>query len=253
MGETHRLLADFRAGGWTGVRLGRGNVVYVGDRDVDAETQARSISVVSGDRVSGSDSHRVEAVRLPESQLGGAIMTITNPKVAVDAAPSPSPTATPAPLAGGRPGIPERIGQVEAWVAARAARFSLPLLRVALGVVFIWFGALKVAGATPVADLVAGTVPWLDRAWFVPALGAVEVLLGVALLVGRLLPFVCVVLTAHLCGTFLVLVMEPDLAFQHANPLLLTTIGEFVVKNVVLISAALVLASKLRASSVEAS
>jgi putative oxidoreductase len=43
-------------------------------------------------------------------------------------------------------------------------------------------------------------------------------------------------------------VMEPELAFQNANPLLLTTIGEFVVKNVVLISAALVLASKLRAS-----
>jgi len=62
------------------------------------------------------------------------------------------------------------------------------------------------------------------------------------------MPFVCAVLAAHLCGTFLVLVMEPELAFQNGNPLLLTTIGEFVVKNLVLISAALVLASKLGAS-----
>jgi malate dehydrogenase len=37
-------------------------------------------------------------------------------------------------------------------------RFSLPVLRIALGVVFIWFGALKVMGATPVADLVTAVV-----------------------------------------------------------------------------------------------
>jgi hypothetical protein len=43
--------------------------------------------------------------------------------------------------------------------------------------------------------------------------------------------------------------MQPQLAFQDGNNrLLLTTIGEFVVKNVVLISAALVLASKLKES-----
>jgi putative oxidoreductase len=121
--------------------------------------------------------------------------------------------------------------------------WSVPVLRICLGAVFIWFGALKVADATPVGDLVAGTVPWFDRTWFVPALGAVEVLLGVALLVDRFTTIVCAVLVAHLCGTFLVLIMEPGLAFQHDNPVLLTTIGEFVVKNVVLIAAALVIAS----------
>lgn len=163
-------------------------------------------------------------------------MTITNPKVALEAPPPAS--------AGSRFG--QLVRHAEGRVVATSARIGLPLLRVAMGAVFIWFGALKVAGASPVADLVAGTVPWLDRTWFVPALGAAEVILGVALLIGRLLPFVCVALTAHLCGTLLVLVMEPELAFQNANPLLLTTIGEFVVKNVVLIAAALVLASRSR-------
>ncbi len=142
----------------------------------------------------------------------------------------------------------EMVNELEARVAAVVRPFSLTLLRISLGIVFIWFGLLKVADATPVGDLVAGTLPWFDRSWVVPALGAVEVILGVALLVGRLLTAVCAVLAAHLTGTFLVLVMEPQLAFQHGNPLLLTTIGEFVVKNVVLISAALVLASKLRES-----
>ena len=125
-------------------------------------------------------------------------------------------------------------------------RVGLPLLRISLGVVFVWFGALKVANVTPVGDLVAGTLPFVDPAWFVPFLGGVEVALGVALLLGRAITMVCAVLVAHLCGTFLVLVMQPELAFQNGNPLLLTTIGEFVIKNVVLISAALVLAARLR-------
>jgi putative oxidoreductase len=136
---------------------------------------------------------------------------------------------------------------LERRAAALVRPFSMTLLRVSLGVVFIWFGALKIADITPVGDLVAGTVPWLDRTWFVPTLGAVEVVLGLALIIGRWLTVVCAVLVAHLCGTFLVLVMEPQLAFQNGNPLVLTTIGEFVVKNVVLISAALVLASRYRA------
>jgi hypothetical protein len=49
-----------------------------------------------------------------------------------------------------------------------------------------------------------------------------------------------------MAGTFLVLVTLPAVAFQQANPLLLTAVGEFVVKNVVLLSAGLVVASGVR-------
>jgi uncharacterized membrane protein YkgB len=52
------------------------------------------------------------------------------------------------------------------------------------------------------------------------------------------------VLIAHLAGTFLVLVTEPALAFQHGDPLVLSTIGEFVVKNLILITAVMVIASR---------
>jgi uncharacterized membrane protein YkgB len=123
-------------------------------------------------------------------------------------------------------------------------RLSLPMLRISLGVVFVWFGALKVANVTPVADLVANTVPWIPEAFFVPALGVAEIVLGVALMMGYRLVLVCAALTAHLCGTFLTLLMQPQVAFQSGNPLLLTTEGEFVVKNLVLVSAALVIAAR---------
>lgn len=122
-------------------------------------------------------------------------------------------------------------------------RYSVPLLRLALGVVFVWFGALKVANVTPVGDLVAGTVPWIDPGFLVPALGAFEVVLGLLLMSGRLVGWTCAAMIAHLAGTFLVYVMQPEVAFQHGNPLLMTTEGEFVAKNAVLITAGLVVAA----------
>ncbi|MEU7524184.1 DoxX family membrane protein [Saccharothrix sp. NPDC042600] len=120
---------------------------------------------------------------------------------------------------------------------------AVTLLRGSLGLVFVWFGALKVADVTPVADLVARTVPWLDRHLLLVSLGAAEVVLGVALWLGRRLRWVAALALAHLLGTFLVLVVQPQAAFQAGNPLLLTTEGEFVVKNLVLITACLVLMS----------
>ncbi|XVS61057.1 DUF417 family protein [Actinosynnema sp. CA-299493] len=119
---------------------------------------------------------------------------------------------------------------------------SVPLLRIALGVVFVWFGALKVAGASPVRDLVADTVPFLPASWFVPVVGVVEVLAGLALVVAVQVRLVAALISLHLLGTFLVLVVQPALAFRDGNPLLLSVTGEFVLKNLVLLAAALVVA-----------
>lgn len=105
----------------------------------------------------------------------------------------------------------------------------------------MWFGVLKVAGVSPVAALVAGTLPWVDPQFLLPALGAAEVLLGTALVAGVGLRLALPVIAAHLCGTFLTFLMLPGLMFTHGNPLVLTATGEFVMKNVVLIGATLVL------------
>ena len=118
---------------------------------------------------------------------------------------------------------------------------ALPSLRVLLGVLFIWFGALKAAGVSPVAVMVAGTLPWADPHVVVPVLGAVEVLLGALVVAGIGLRLALPVLAAHLCGTFLTFVMLPGLMFAHGNPLLLSGDGEFVMKNLVLIGATLAL------------
>ena len=65
-----------------------------------------------------------------------------------------------------------------------------------------------------------------------------EVFVGVCLIAGRLMRIVLPLLVLQMAGTFLVLVMHPDVAFRDGNPLLLTVEGEFVIKNLVLLSAA---------------
>jgi len=126
-----------------------------------------------------------------------------------------------------------------AFMAANGTR----LLRVALAVTFIWFGALKIVGRSPVADLVAQTTYWLPSAFFVPFLGWWELVVGLGLLSGVALRLILLLFWAQMAGTFLVLVLRPELAFQSGNPLLLTVTGEFVIKNLVLIAAGLVIGS----------
>lgn len=139
----------------------------------------------------------------------------------------------------------ERYRRLDDRIITTLRRISLPLLRLSLGVVFVWFGALKVAGVTPVDDLVASVVYWVDPAWFVPVLGLVEVAVGAGLIVGRAMRLVLALFAAQMVGTFLVFVVLPDVAFQGSNPLSLTVEGEFVVKNLVLLSAGLVVGSQI--------
>jgi uncharacterized membrane protein YkgB len=156
------------------------------------------------------------------------------------------PNASPPEVDSSRPsGLAGIITRAEE-IGQAASRYTVPLLRISLGIVYIWFGALKVGDATPVGQLVAKTVPFLPEKFFVPALGVFEVLLGLGLIVGRYLGIVALLMVGHLAGTFLVLVTQPQEAFQHGNPLMLSMTGEFVVKNVVLITAGLLLATRPR-------
>lgn len=134
----------------------------------------------------------------------------------------------------------ERFGET---IRPTLARYSVLLLRTALGLIFAWFGGLKVAGTTPVGELVANTVPFVPADLLVPALGWFEVGVGVLLISGRLVGWAVAAMLAQLAGTFLVFVVQPETAFQGGNPLLITMEGEFVAKNIVLIGAGLVVAA----------
>jgi putative oxidoreductase len=138
------------------------------------------------------------------------------------------------------------IDRVDLLIIPFLQRVAVPLLRIALGVVFVWFGLLKVFEVSPVAEFVARTVYWVDPQVLVPALGVFEVILGVLLLLGRMMRLTLLLFLAQMIGTFLTFLILPNVTFRHGNPLLLTVEGEFVVKNLVLIAAALVVGTTVR-------
>lgn len=121
------------------------------------------------------------------------------------------------------------------------------MMQAALGLVFVWFGLLKLIGLSPVEDLVAATVPLVDGAWAVPFLGVWEIAIGILLLWGRFVRIMLALFVVQMLGTFSILVVHPALAFQGYNPLLLTVEGEFVVKNLVLLAAGLSVGAHLLA------
>lgn len=127
-----------------------------------------------------------------------------------------------------------------------ATRNGPIILRISLGIVFFWFGVLKVIDRSPVADLVLSTLFWAPEEYVVQALGVFEIIVGIGLLAGIALRAVLLMFWLQLLGTFLVFVIRPSIAFREGNPFLLTTDGEFVVKNLVLIAAGIVVASTAR-------
>ena len=155
-------------------------------------------------------------------------------------------TGEPRPASDIAEAVWKRFLLLDARITGHLKTWGILLIRISLGIVFLWFGSLKILDVSPVSNLVSRTVYWVDAGWFVPVLGVVEVLIGFALLSGRGLRFVLPLFAAQMLGTFLVFVTQPGESFQDGNPLLLTTTGEFVLKNLVLIAAAMVVGGKLR-------
>ena len=139
--------------------------------------------------------------------------------------------------------------RMDAAMVGFMAAWGIRLLRICLGVVFIWFGALKVLGHSPVVSLVVAVVPWFPPNIFVPVLGGWEILVGAGLLFRIALRLILLLFWLQMAGTSLVLLLRPDIAFQDGNVLLLTLEGEFVVKNLVLIAAGLVVGSTVQRES----
>jgi uncharacterized membrane protein YkgB len=123
-------------------------------------------------------------------------------------------------------------------------RISLPVLRISLGIIFIWFGALKPLGNSPANDVITRTVYWFDPDIFIPILGVWEIVIGLCLLYAPFIRAGLFLLALQMPGTFLPLVLLPEVCFVNF-PFDLTLEGQYIIKNLVLIGAAIVVGSRL--------
>ncbi|MFW5916907.1 MAG: hypothetical protein ACOCRD_00700 [Halorubrum sp.] len=133
----------------------------------------------------------------------------------------------------------ERFERLDREITRQMSRLGIPALRVALGVVFVWFGGLKVIGGSPAAELVAATVYVVPAELFVPILGVWEVLIGLCLLYRPLIRVGILLLFLQMPGTFLPVLLLPEVVFV-TFPYELTVEGQYIIKNLVIIGSALV-------------
>lgn len=122
-------------------------------------------------------------------------------------------------------------------------RYSIILMRIALATVYIWFGALKVFGMSPAGELVEQTAYWFRPEIFVPLLGICEIIIGLGLLIKQCIPYIIILLLMHMLVTLFPIFILKKVCFD-AFPYCPTLVGQYIIKNLVLISGALVIVGK---------
>ena len=119
-----------------------------------------------------------------------------------------------------------------------AKRMAEPILRISLGVVLLWIGALKFVDPAPVVGLLEASIPFLAFAGFVYVLGVLEVAGGALLFAGKGIQWVSAGLVVLFAGTLMIFLIAPMVSFGEAGFPFLTLAGEFLLKDLVLIAAA---------------
>jgi uncharacterized membrane protein YphA (DoxX/SURF4 family) len=155
-----------------------------------------------------------------------------------------------------RSGLPEPIDRVDVRITGTLARFGVPALRIALGVVFLWFGLLKFfPNLSPAEDLAARTIEALTMGAVkpdlsLPVLAVWESVIGIGLIVGRGLRGILALLAVQMAGTFTPLLLFPEETWT-IFPIAPTLEGQYIIKNVVLIAAAMVVGATVRGGGLE--
>ena len=146
--------------------------------------------------------------------------------------------------------------EIDRKISAFMGRWGTVAVRISFGIIFIWFGILKPLGVSSAEPLVIATVPWLpvfDGETWVSIIGWWEVAIGIAFLFRRTIRVAVALLALQMVGTFMPLVFLPDVTFQAGHfPYGPTMEGQYIIKNLMIISAALVVGGTVRGNKEDA-
>ncbi len=118
------------------------------------------------------------------------------------------------------------------------ARIAFPFLRIAMGIVLVWIGGLKflnplgfvgLVGASPFAFLATPDVAY--------ALGTAEIVVGVLFFADFRVKYVSLITMGLFVGTLAILILTPKVAYGDAGFPFLSLLGEFLLKDLVLLAA----------------
>lgn len=128
------------------------------------------------------------------------------------------------------------------WMAVN----GIYLLRISIGIIFFWFGFQKFfPGISSAEDLATRTIDVLSfgivqAPYSMPILATWETLIGLGFLTGKFFRTTIVLLYLQMAGTIFPLFVFPDETF-YMVPLVPTIEGQYIIKNIIILSAALVI------------
>ena len=144
-----------------------------------------------------------------------------------------------------------RLDRLDKNLTAHMARHGITLLRLSVGIIFLWFGFLKFfPGLSPAEDLAARTIQVLSFGWVPPPialtlLAAWECAVGLGLILGVYLRATLLLLWLQMAGTVTPLFIFPQEVFSQL-PYAPTLEGQYIIKNLVLVSAGIVVGATVR-------
>lgn len=151
-----------------------------------------------------------------------------------------------------------KINNVDIIVTNWMARNGIFLLELAIGIIFIWFGAIKFfKDLSPAEVLAVKTIDKLTFQLFTAdmiryGLALLEVLLGIGLVFRLYLRLTLILLFFHMLGTFTPLILFPEEIFV-LFPFALTLEGQYIVKNIVIIAGGIVIGATVRGGGLKSS
>lgn len=120
---------------------------------------------------------------------------------------------------------------------------------ISIGLIYTWFGVLKFfPGFSPAEELAQKTLSALTLNTINPeglliTLGIVELFIGIALILNIRKRFLFYIILIHMFGTFTPLFLFPELTFNKP-PLGFSIIGQYIMKNLVILSGILIIFTK---------
>lgn len=141
-----------------------------------------------------------------------------------------------------------RISEIDEKIINFFRRATMPVARFGLFVIFFWFGMLKVVGLSPASGLVQAlfeqTIGFMSFDTFLILFGLFECLIGILFVIPGLERVVIPLLFLHMVTTFMPLILLPAVTWsQFWVP---TLEGQYIIKNLVVIAAAITIAANLR-------
>jgi uncharacterized membrane protein YphA (DoxX/SURF4 family) len=130
------------------------------------------------------------------------------------------------------------------------AGHGLTLLRISIGITFVWFGVLKFwPGLSPADQLATETIDLLSFGLIPENLARVllailETVIGIGLITGRFMRVTLLLLVGQMLGAVTPLFLFPELTWSR---LFVPTLeGQYILKNMVVVAAALTIGATVR-------